>query len=60
MESLKKEIIKLVSIWLSYARFVILKIVTQRLFLVVIILLVLLALRDAMIVPFVVHLMKIS
>ena len=54
------EIIKLVSIWLSYARFAIRKIVTQLLFLVAIILLVFLVPRDAMIVLFVEHLMKIS
>ena len=60
MQSLRMEIIKVVSIWLSYARFVIRKIVTQLLSLVAIILLVLLARRDAKIVLFVGHLMKIS
>ena len=54
------EIIKVVSIWLNYARFVIQKIVIKLLFLVATILLVLLVLRDAMIVLFVVHLTKIS
>ena len=60
LKNLKTEIIKLALTWLSYARFVIQKIVTQHLYLVAIILLVLLALRDAMIVLFVVRLMKIS
>ena len=60
MPNSKMEIIRQVSIWQNSAKFVILKIVTQLLFLVAIILPVSLAPRDAMIALFVVHHMKIS